>query len=296
MIADLKQNVIFAMEEPEIAIPPHTQKRVINSVIDKAAQAIFTSHSPYVLEEFEPACILVLNRKDGELIGTPAKYPSTVKPKKYKEEVRRRCEALLARRVLIVEGSTEYDTFSRIAEKLERDIPSKYSSLEGLGIAVISANSDSQIAPLGKYFKRLGKTVYAIFDKQDSAELQNITQNVDFPYESQEKGFEDLVLKGTSETALRRYAGELVDNKQWLEHLEDISPADMAIGDLKNALKKYFQHKKASGNIADFLDSCSVEEIPEYILNTLQAIRKNIVSAKDTTTEAPGTDDDDIHE
>lgn len=29
LIADLKQNVIFAMEEPEIAIPPHTQKRII---------------------------------------------------------------------------------------------------------------------------------------------------------------------------------------------------------------------------------------------------------------------------
>jgi putative ATP-dependent endonuclease of OLD family len=54
IIAELKQNVIFAMEEPEIAIPPYTQKRIINSIIGKSAQAIFTSHSPYVLEEFVP--------------------------------------------------------------------------------------------------------------------------------------------------------------------------------------------------------------------------------------------------
>lgn len=54
LIADLKQNVIFAMEEPEIAIPPHTQKRIIEGVRNKSAQALFTSHSPYVLEEFSP--------------------------------------------------------------------------------------------------------------------------------------------------------------------------------------------------------------------------------------------------
>lgn len=32
IIAEEKKNVIFAMEEPEIAIPPYTQKRIINSI------------------------------------------------------------------------------------------------------------------------------------------------------------------------------------------------------------------------------------------------------------------------
>ena len=63
MIAELKQNVIFAMEEPEIAIPPHTQKQIISEVTSKSAQAIFTSHSPYVLEEFDPSQILVIQRE-----------------------------------------------------------------------------------------------------------------------------------------------------------------------------------------------------------------------------------------
>jgi len=38
MIAELKQNVIFAVEEPEIALPPHTQKRIVDSVRLKSAQ------------------------------------------------------------------------------------------------------------------------------------------------------------------------------------------------------------------------------------------------------------------
>jgi putative ATP-dependent endonuclease of OLD family len=96
MIAELKQNVIFAMEEPEIAIPPHTQKRIISNVTSKSAQAIFTSHSPYVLQELEPSHILVIRREAGLLTGIPADYPPTVKPKMYREEFRKRfCEALL---------------------------------------------------------------------------------------------------------------------------------------------------------------------------------------------------------
>ena len=62
-------------------------------VFSKSAQAIFTSHSPYILEEFKPSEVLVINRKEGELTSVPAEYPPAVKPKKYKDELRRRfCE------------------------------------------------------------------------------------------------------------------------------------------------------------------------------------------------------------
>ncbi|MBS0344313.1 MAG: AAA family ATPase, partial [Proteobacteria bacterium] len=110
IIAGLKQNVIFAMEEPEIALPPHTQKRIVNSVRKTSAQALFTSHSPYVLEEFAPSEMHVMRRDGGKLSATLATYPPSVKPKAYKAEFRARfCEALLARYVLVVEGRTEFD-------------------------------------------------------------------------------------------------------------------------------------------------------------------------------------------
>ena len=50
-IAEEKQNVIFAMEEPETAIPPYAQKRIVHEVRNLASQTLFTSHSPYVLED-----------------------------------------------------------------------------------------------------------------------------------------------------------------------------------------------------------------------------------------------------
>ena len=51
-IAELKQNVIFAMEEPEAAIPPHTQRRMVQFLPESMDQTILTTHSPFVLEQF----------------------------------------------------------------------------------------------------------------------------------------------------------------------------------------------------------------------------------------------------
>ena len=122
MIADAKRTVIFAMEEPEIAIPPSTQKRIVDGVRNKSSQAIFTSHSPYVLEEFRPDQILVLRRDaQGRLSAAPLVFPSHIKPKAYSSEFRLRfAEALLARRVLIAEGETETAAYPAAARRLAR--------------------------------------------------------------------------------------------------------------------------------------------------------------------------------
>jgi putative ATP-dependent endonuclease of OLD family len=62
-IAELKEeNVIFAMEEPEIALPPHTQRRIASYLLNKTTQCFVTSHSPYILECFTPEQIMTLTR------------------------------------------------------------------------------------------------------------------------------------------------------------------------------------------------------------------------------------------
>ena len=220
MIAELKQNVIFAMEEPEIAIPPHTQRRIVDSIRDMAAQAIFTSHSPYVLDEFAPENLIILKRENGTLESTAATLPPAVKAKTYREELRTRfCECLLARRVLIVEGRTEYDAIPTVARRLHDLDPERFKTLESLGIAIIDAETDSQIAPLGTYFKNLGKIVYAISDQQEAAASAAITAAVDQVFESPESGFEKLILNHTTEAALRRFAKDAVDDGRWPSHL-----------------------------------------------------------------------------
>ncbi len=291
LIAELKQNVIFSMEEPEIAIPPHTQKRIIDSVRTKSSQAIFTSHSPYVIEEFNPSQVLVLKREMGVLSGTSATYPPTVKPKAYRNEFRTRfCEALLARRVLITEGRTEYDAFPAAARRLHELAPGRFKTFEALGIAVVSANTDSQVAPLGEYFGMLGKVVLAICDKQDTAQKAEIEAKIPHVFESPEKDFEDVVLKGTSESALRRYGEGLVSEGDWPPHLKAKSPSPgMDYEDLRIVLKEYLDLRKGDGSAADLLGMCLLEEFPDFIVNTIEEIQK-IVDPPFAKATAGGSD------
>lgn len=277
MIAELKQNVIFAMEEPEIAIPPHTQRRIVDSVRSMAAQSIFTSHSPYVLDEFPPESLVILKREAGVLGGKPATLPPAVKSKAYREQLRTRfCECLLARRILIVEGRTEYDAIPTLARRLHELAPDKFKSLESLGVALINAETDSQIAPLGGYFKSLGKTVYAISDQQEPAATAAIAAAVDRSFELPETSFEKLMLNHTNVAALRRFAKDAVDNGRWPPHLTAEIPTDgMGLDDLKTALRKFLEHKKGSSESALLVGMCSEAELPPFLVSTIEAIKNH---------------------
>lgn len=296
IIASLKQNVIFAMEEPEIALPPHTQKRIVNSVRATSAQAIFTSHSPFVLEEFEPSEVHVLRREDGKLSSTLATYSPSVKPTAYKAEFRGRfCEALLARYVLVVEGRTEFDALPAAARRLHELEPAKYKTLEALGVAIINAGTDAQVAPLGKFFGDLGKTVFAVFDKQEAAASTTIKAAVHHPYESAEKGFENVALRHTAGAALRRFALRLVADGAWPSHLAAKTPtATTPIDQLRDALSHFFSWAKGSGDAGDLLGECSVDEMPLYVREVLGSILSVVEPMPSATEPAlPATEDPD---
>lgn len=267
-IAEAKQNVIFAMEEPETAIPPYAQKRIIHEICKLSAQSMFTSHSPYVLEEFPLKQTVILNRSpEGILAMATIELPDSVKHKRYRQEFRTRfCEGLLSRRVLIAEGATEATAFPVAARRLHELVPTKYISLEALGISVIDAGSDSQIVDLGKLYRSLGKKVYACCDKQTDEAKVKIEAQVDKLFMHSEHAFEDLVLKTTTAPALQRFCKSLT----WPPHLQAKYPDPAA--NAMAALRDYFDHSKGNWGIADFLAQCAEVEIPEWIRKTCQDI------------------------
>lgn len=270
LIAEDKQNVIFAMEEPEIAIPPYAQKRIVHEVRKLSSQAIFTSHSPYVLEEFEIDETVVLSRsEDGQMYRHPISLPKSVKLKRYRQEFRTRfCEGLLSRRIMIAEGATETASLPAISRRLEELNPGTYTSLEALGICTIDAGGETNIPDLAKLYKDLGKTVYSICDKQIDEQKALIEAEVNQLFMHEEKGFEDLVLSNTDINALKRYCSTI---ETWPQKIIDEYPNPE--DEPKKALRKYFKDKKAEGSVADLLVLCEEHEIPEWLKITCSGLK-----------------------
>ncbi|MCK1511478.1 AAA family ATPase [Bradyrhizobium sp. 190] len=268
-IAEDKQNVIFAMEEAETAIPPYAQKRIVHELRKLSAQSLFTSHSPYVLEEFKLDETVILSRSDdGELSQAKIELPESVKHKRYRQEFRTRfCEGLLSRRVLIAEGATEATSFPVAARRLSELNPATYASLEALGVCVIDAGTETQIADLASLYKSLGKRTFALCDKQTDPAKAAIEAQVERLFMHGEKGIEDLILKNTTQAALERFANQL----EWPPHLlaKYPDPKAQAIA----ALTEYFGWSKGNWGIAEFLTQCSEAEIPVWIRETCITLR-----------------------
>ena len=284
-IAEDRQNVIFAMEEPETAIPPYAQKRIVDELRTLSAQSIFTSHSPYVLEEFALHETVVLARGgDGKLVQASVSLPDSVKHKRYRQEFRTRfCEGLLSRRILVAEGATEASAFPTVARRLAEVAPAKYSSLEALGICTLDAGTQTQIPDLGDLYRSLGKTVYALCDKQSAADEAAIRARVDELFMHSEKGFEDLVLKNTTTAALERFA----DLVTWPQHLvaKHPNPKD----DVAAALSDFFRWTKGNWGVADFLSQCTEDEIPQWLRDCCVQLRE---LAQPVAEEAPSAGND----
>lgn len=268
-IAEDKQNVIFAMEEPETAIPPYAQKRIIHEVRKLSAQSIFSSHSPYILEEFGVEDICVLMRgADGVLKQAGIDLPASVKPKRYRQEFRTRfCEALLSRRVMVAEGATEAATIPAAARRLSELDPATYSSFEALGISTLDAGGDGQIADLGKLYSGLGKAVYAVCDQQTPASQAAIEAAVTKLFMHDESDIEKLVLKNTTQAAMERF----IDAITWPQHLTEAFPNPKA--NATDALGKYFAWSKGDLGLAEFVAQCTEAEIPEWIRQMCRDLR-----------------------
>lgn len=211
VIAELKekQSVIFAMEEPEIALPPHTQRRVSRFVLGEMGQAIVTSHSPYVIEQFEPQDIVILSRQpDGRLDGAPIDL-GDFKTKGFKTERRQFAEAILGRGVLVVEGASEAALFPEASTVLERSLGADvYMHLDFSGITLFDAGSEGAVPKYGLVFKALNKPAFAFYDMPNKAHTPEMTTKLGeyvAHWQSPTKGIEMLLVSETGPKVHHRF-------------------------------------------------------------------------------------------
>lgn len=192
----------------------------------------------------------------------------------------------MSRRVLITEGRTEYDVYMTAARKLQSLHPNESYAFELLGISLVNAETDTQIAKLGSYYTALNKIVYAVFDKQTDDASKEIRENVNFAYEADEHGIENVVLKKIEFSVLLRYGLHLVSENEWPQHLTEKKPRpEMTPDEIYKALFEFFKWSKGNGSLADLIEFCSEEEIPSFIKGAINDIRTTIYPSGELNDE-----------
>ena len=214
-----------------------------------------------MLEEFSLEETVVLARDPkGFLAQQTIVLPDNVKLKRYRQEFRTRfCEGLLARRILVAEGATETSAFPVVCRRLAEIKPDVYSSLEALGVCTIDADGESNIPGMAQLYRELGKRIFALCDQPEDGNKALIEAKVELLLMHGYKGFEAMVLQGTTEAALKRFA-KLIE---WPQHLAEKYPDPEAQAGA--ALAEYFARSKGNWGIADFLAQCSEAEVPEWL-------------------------------
>lgn len=268
--------VIFAMEEPELSLPPHVQKRVVDKVRELASQAMFTSHSPYVIEQFTPEQMTVMRRDmTGLLTATNVVLPENLKLKIFRDGFRTRfCEALLARRVLVVEGKTEFVAYSAVARRAAELAPAQHQRLDSLGWVPFDAGGQTAVVSFAAFFRGMGKTVATIFDQQAPVDRQAIIAASDRAFEQPYAGFEHLLRAEVWANMQSWFVKWFVEAGEWPPALAHLIPVDGSPDEAYVApFLALFMHKKGDDYLTIFFDQCQVHHFPATMMRILGELR-----------------------
>lgn len=280
MIADLKEenSAIFVMEEPEIALPPHIQRRVVKYVLQEMGQSIVTSHSPYIIEQYKAENVVVLGRDDKSCFGGKPIDRSLIKQKNYRAQRRQFAESILSRAVFVVEGATEVVAINAASTALER-FHAGYSHIDLSGVSLFDAGGDQEVPKYGPIFKALGKPVFGMRDKPNQTDQRgqdNIDAYDEF-WESPELGVERILVDEVPESVLHGFLKEVKLRPDYPANCE--YDASMVGEKLKTLAQKVLKARKGDSHghsyAAILIEQCQSEnELPRFIREALLYINK----------------------
>jgi putative ATP-dependent endonuclease of the OLD family len=275
-IAELKPDtVIFAMEEPEIAVPPHTQRRIAHYLLTKTTQAFVTSHSPFVIERFEPSHTLLLSRDAGVVSARKVSEAAGLTDKEFKQYARwGLCECMLGKAAIVLEGLTEFHALPVAARRIEESMGLfGFQPLDILGATFFYAYGESNVPKFGKFFKTMGLKTFAFYDvvaNRQQAQKDSLAANFDINTEHVHKGFEDLIAAEMPVERLWAFLSSLRDSGEAASvGLPAARPDDPGVRVLaRNTLKS----SKGAGWAARLFEECEFAELPVSVMNFLYEV------------------------
>ena len=296
-IADLRGNraIIFAMEEPEIALPPHAQRRIAKYLLKNMGQAIITSHSPYVIEEFDMANLRSISRTAGAL-SSDSIPAGVIKHSALRTNRRQLAEAVLARGVIVAEGDTEAKMLAAASYMYEAlDKSDAYAPLDLIGISVFDAGTQSDVPKWGPFFGAMKKTTFAFHDQPNKAWTADQAAKLDtyhHNFQSAYKGTEDLLAAEVSPAVHRRFLEQAKDHPDYPTdkgYLKGGESEDDVIALSRQVLKA----KKGSGFAAMLIEQCeTLDEMPDTVKTFLETVAADMALPNLDDTDDAGDGED----
>ena len=278
-IAELKSNVIFAMEEPEIAIPPHTQRRIVQFLRTKMDQSILTTHSPFVLEQFDPEDVVLLERRNDGVVAGRRIEVADIKAKTYKGNLRRvLAEAMLGNGVLCVEGVSDGEVLYTASAVLEEGSQEgTYTPLDLSGVTVVQCEGDGGLLRYGRFFSAIGLRTYAFYDRQKNDAIADEIDDVfDAAWELEQTGIEHLLADETTIDVIHDY---LAEASEWDDYPHDARrperfeyDPDGDDDDVRSLCGRVLKSRKGSGYARRLVEFCSTGDLPPVIVTALEQI------------------------
>lgn len=288
VIAELKpDSVIFAMEEPEIAVPPPTQRRIAHYLLTKTSQAFVTSHSPFVIERFEPSHTLLLSRQAGVVSSQKVSDASGLTDKEFKQFARwGLCECMLGKGAIVVEGLTEFHALPVAAARMEAEDPAATGGqpLDILGATFFHAGGESNMPKFGKFFKTLGLKTFGFYDldkKRSEKTKAALAASYDVDFETEHKGFENLVAQEMPAGTLWSFLEQLREGGEGVElGIPAAKPADDAA--VRKLAAVALRSGKGSGWAARLLEECDYADLPPSVMKFLSRVFSAMPKIKET--------------
>lgn len=159
---------ILCLEEPESYLFPHAQRRIVKDAKELATQLFVTTHSPYVLEQFEPSEICRINDSGNGVLKSTFIDDSKISIKSYERNLRKQLsEAFLSNLVIVAEEESVVRWIRNISDAFSgKSIDGlEITSLDYLGVTVVSAEGIKSVTPLAEIIESATIPVFIYVDK-----------------------------------------------------------------------------------------------------------------------------------
>ena len=274
-IADIKkENIIFAMEEPEIAVSPHTQRRIVDYLLKNTSQSFITSHSPYVIEKFSPEQIKILRRDDtGHVTSTSVTLSAGLKPKLFHRKLRHSiAEAILGQGVIIGEGLVEFQVIRAVIDVMETENLNNYP-FDLSGVSLFDSDGDGNLSEYGAFFKSLGLKTFAFYDNKPRTTTENSAISLSFD-----------INKQTNYSAIEKLLTEEISSDILWSFLQNafaagLFPSNLTLPavrpdvlEIKRLTQEVLLYKKGDGRCVELIRLCNITQLPFTITEFLEQI------------------------